>query len=646
MADIKLSDLFGGVGSMSDQVIKNRDDIITIKADVATKVTNTGGDINGKLRVIRSGSGWPNDTANDGNNFANRAIESIVTGNNAIHFFGDGNTNARRLGIQAGHSDPAYATSYGTLDLNPFGGAVRANGHQVYTPGYKQPDIPCQDVRDVDRKPNYFAKSTLTSWFNQRGVPQDGTWYSGINVKGWADDYTSWQLMSFSSTGASDNKLWFRTGKDAVWNTTYEVYHSGRKPSPGDLGAYTKAEVDNTFARKGGDTFTGTITSSATHAASTAGAQIHHFGNGTSGQPINLRSMREHNSSTWVWEKVAGGQLRYSTGTNGGGEDRITLDVQNGNIKTAGEYIGLKADNLRIAYGGYGVFWRNDGNQHYLMVTNKDDMYGTYNSLRPFYFNVTTGFVSCGHKLTSPILNATGTASGQGIVFNEKTAIGGANDSWLRINPHSQFSNGVYCGPTGTLRHDGSLQRGGWGENTSAIMRPATDGGWGVNGNSAFSYIQNNSNSAHWLLGSYKDSSTIRCGIHVLTADSGVMRFYTNLRNNYVQVDGGNLTAQNNVVAYSDIRVKKNIEVIENALAKTLSLRGVTYDRTDQDGARQTGLIAQEVEAILPEAVITSVNGDIKDFKSVAYGNLVGLLVESIRELNTRIEYLESKIKE
>ena len=66
--------------------------------------------------------------------------------------------------------------------------------------------------------------------------------------------------------------------------------------------------------------------------------------------------------------------------------------------------------------------------------------------------------------------------------------------------------------------------------------------------------------------------------------------------------NGGNLVADGNVTAYSDIRLKKDIEVIPHALDKVLSLRGVNYTNIES-GDRRTGVIAQEVQAVLPEAV-------------------------------------------
>lgn len=98
----------------------------------------------------------------------------------------------------------------------------------------------------------------------------------------------------------------------------------------------------------------------------------------------------------------------------------------------------------------------------------------------------------------------------------------------------------------------------------------------------------------------------------------------------------GNFTATGNVTAFSDVSIKENIEVIPAALDKVSAIRGVTYDRTDIEAARQAGVIAQEVEEVLPE-VVTEVDG----IKTVAYGNMVGLLVEAIKELRAEVESLK-----
>ena len=99
----------------------------------------------------------------------------------------------------------------------------------------------------------------------------------------------------------------------------------------------------------------------------------------------------------------------------------------------------------------------------------------------------------------------------------------------------------------------------------------------------------------------------------------------------------GDITASGTVTANSDEKLKENVITIENALEKVLSLRGVEYDRIDS-GDHQIGVIAQEVEKVVPAVVY----GD--EIKSVAYGNLVGLLIEAIKEQQKEIEEMKKTI--
>ena len=96
------------------------------------------------------------------------------------------------------------------------------------------------------------------------------------------------------------------------------------------------------------------------------------------------------------------------------------------------------------------------------------------------------------------------------------------------------------------------------------------------------------------------------------------------------------VTAGGDVTAFSDMRIKHDIETIEGALAKVSDMRGVYFKRNN--GEAGTGVIAQEVENILPEVVKDG------EYKSVAYGNMVGILIEAIKELKAEVEKLkESK---
>jgi hypothetical protein len=104
-----------------------------------------------------------------------------------------------------------------------------------------------------------------------------------------------------------------------------------------------------------------------------------------------------------------------------------------------------------------------------------------------------------------------------------------------------------------------------------------------------------------------------------------------------------NLVVSGNITANSDIRIKTDIRKIENAIEKVKQINGVTYIRVDNESlGRQTGVIAQEVLEVLPEAVIKS----DEDMYSVAYGNMVGLLIEAIKEQQSEIDELKSLVKQ
>jgi hypothetical protein len=97
----------------------------------------------------------------------------------------------------------------------------------------------------------------------------------------------------------------------------------------------------------------------------------------------------------------------------------------------------------------------------------------------------------------------------------------------------------------------------------------------------------------------------------------------------------GDFTATGDVTAYSDERLKRNIETINKPIDIVNALRGVKFEK---DGRHSTGVIAQEVEKVLPEVVHTDADG----MKSVAYGNVVGVLIEAIKEQQKQIDWLTS----
>ncbi len=106
----------------------------------------------------------------------------------------------------------------------------------------------------------------------------------------------------------------------------------------------------------------------------------------------------------------------------------------------------------------------------------------------------------------------------------------------------------------------------------------------------------------------------------------------------------------------SDIRLKKEITPITDALDKTLKLTGVNFNWNDaylnyfgkEDNSLQMGLIAQDVEKVVPEVVLHNKIGitGMNDVLSIDYGRLSALLIESTKEQQTQIESLTSENKE
>ena len=162
--------------------------------------------------------------------------------------------------------------------------------------------------------------------------------------------------------------------------------------------------------------------------------------------------------------------------------------------------------------------------------------------------------------------------------------------------------------------------------NNAIMFNTGTDG--------AFGHRSNNNGTDFALLQATTGKTTINC-----KAGSGNIEFKHGDGIVKQEFDSsGNVIIQGNLFSYSDARIKTNVETIPNALEKVISLRGVTYNmikdvEIDPENApKHIGVIAQEIEAVIPEAVKEE-NG----IKTVAYGNIVGLLIEAIKDLKDQI---------
>ena len=126
------------------------------------------------------------------------------------------------------------------------------------------------------------------------------------------------------------------------------------------------------------------------------------------------------------------------------------------------------------------------------------------------------------------------------------------------------------------------------------------------------------------------------------------MRFYTAGGEDMRLTDGGDLHVDANIIGYSttisDQRLKHDINKIDNALDKVMQINGYTFTYND-DGKHSAGVIAQEIENVLPSAVeskkLAFTGQEGVEYKTVQYDQLTGLLIEAIKDLKAEIEELK-----
>ena len=142
--------------------------------------------------------------------------------------------------------------------------------------------------------------------------------------------------------------------------------------------------------------------------------------------------------------------------------------------------------------------------------------------------------------------------------------------------------------------------------------------------------------------GSGHDVEMFTNGSHMyMDLNSGIGNFYIRdgTTTRFTFDDAGAFTATGNITAYSDLRLKENVEPITNALTKLDEISGNTYTRNDlkDTDKKYAGVIAQEIETVLPEAVVESEDG----IKTVDYNATIALLIQAVKELKAEVNELK-----
>jgi len=356
---------------------------------------------------------------------------------------------------------------------------------------------------------------------------------------------------------------------------------------------------------------------------------------------------QSHRQSQLWWGGSVGLSYRYATGsgytvTGWSSWERIMTSGNSAIAWNMNQYVRT-SDSVSFAGGTFGGGSSDQG--IYIDYSNYGSGYGRIRFRQDGSNHSTIHSFSAGWQGGSAYASSTGCIN---IAGQNGVTFGGWNTADAVITPDGMAIKS-WATPSGSTGWNGSavlrLQQGSTGNNVYLQFRNRADAGdyagFLFTDNNTGGYIafrtyvgsgaNNGYNGDYMVYGTYTDHIFQAGSSETVNGKTEVFRISAN----------GNVTATGDVTAYSDARVKENILTIDNALEKTLALRGVYYNRTDKDDKSQKmGVIAQEVLKVLPEVV----SGSEDNVYSVAYGNMAGLFIEAIKELNAKISYLESQL--
>ncbi|MGS4437559.1 phage tail protein [Serratia marcescens] len=208
--------------------------------------------------------------------------------------------------------------------------------------------------------------------------------------------------------GSGNTEFWLRSPREDNPSTSKkwaQVYTTDYRPTIGDVGA---ADQSNNFAARMGTSRVlagnSAPTSPGVWSVENSSWAAVPWGSvlcTTNGSDLSTAPGNGKFQHYLQLAHEAGGKpgLRAAVNVNGtfSGWDSVMMSrggTFTGVVKTSAEIQSTHIDNYRMVGGGFGSFWRNDGNRIYLLLTNENDQYGTFNTLRPFYVDVRTGTAS------------------------------------------------------------------------------------------------------------------------------------------------------------------------------------------------------------------------------------------------------------
>lgn len=370
---------------------------------------------------------------------------------------------------------------------------------------------------------------------------------------------------------------------------------------------------------------------------------------GTQGAKNYLRQFRGGNADTIWHETVQGGTYRLATGSTDVQEELLISTA--GYARFRNEVQGATAGSggqFRAVQGNFGVMLRNDGGNYYTLITNSGDPYGTWNGLRPFTINLTSGTVSM-----SSGVNISGGFSISGAAeFNNGLGCGTPNGLGANAISLGDTDTGFVQEGDGILNAYANSQRiQRWTTGATAVYKQLQ-----VQGINGPALLLNNtaSNQSVYMLLQYAGSNAGYLGFGGSDNTMSMHNYQTNttiqLRTSDLYMNRalygestGNFT---DVYIRSDRRLKSNLVEIKDALFKVEQLTGYVYDKQSKDADeivyhRESGLIAQDVQEVLPDAVKEDHNSGML---TISPAGVNALLVNAINELRERLEAIENKL--
>lgn len=368
-----------------------------------------------------------------------------------------------------------------------------------------------------------------------------------------------------------------------------------------------------------------------------------------------LRQFRGGNADTIWHETVQGGVWRLATGSTDAQEE---LQVSTaGYCRTRQEFqsTAVKGDGgqFRAVAGNYGFIIRNDGGNTYFLLTDSGDPYGSWGSLRPITISNGNGVVSIanGANINGSVnfgnaVNFNGTVETNGIGCGTPNGLGttgislGDNDTGFKqegdgiLNAYAN-SQRIMRWTTGATANYKQLQVQGVNGPALLLNNTATN-------QSCYLLITlAGNNGAYFGFGGADDNVSVHNYRLNTTLQLRTSDLYMN-RGLYVE---GNVNA-NDVYIRSDIRLKSNLVELKDSLSKIEQLKGYIYDKQSKDADdivyhRESGLIAQDVEKVLPEAVREDIDTGML---TISPSGINALLVNAINELRERLEAIENKL--